>query len=150
MEVKLYRLKSKDVSQLIDLNKLFADVFEDYENYLGNQPSSEYLRNFLSNRDNVVIVAENKGDVIGGLVAYVLNKFEQSRKELYIYDLAVAKDVQRHGVGKNLVNKLLENAKELDAYVVFVQADEGDEAVHFYESLSPSENIKTRSFDFKT
>jgi len=28
--------------------------------------------------------------VVGGLAAYVLEKFEQQRREIYIYDLAVS------------------------------------------------------------
>ena len=47
------------------------------------------------------------------------------------------------------MNELQTVAKSLGAYIVFVQADEGDEAVAFYESLHPAENLRTRNFDFK-
>ncbi|MGI9404951.1 MAG: hypothetical protein ACR2O4_01155 [Hyphomicrobiaceae bacterium] len=39
--------------------------------------------------------------VIGGLVAYELKKFEQERSEIYIYDLAVAAEHRRKGVPRD-------------------------------------------------
>ncbi len=42
-------------------------------------------------------VALNDGLVVGGLTAYVLDKFEQARKELYIYNLAVSEAHRRLG-----------------------------------------------------
>ena len=40
----------------------------------------------------IALVALDGNKVVGGLAAYVLDKFEQERKEIYIYDLAVSKD----------------------------------------------------------
>jgi GNAT superfamily N-acetyltransferase len=60
----------------------------------------------------------------------------------------VAPSYQRHGIGKNLIEAIQKVAKGMGAYVVFVQADEGDKAINFYEAMNPSENIKTRNFDF--
>lgn len=44
--------------------------------------------------------------VIGGLVAYVLDEFEQARTEIYIYDLAVAEAHRRQGVATALIDAL--------------------------------------------
>lgn len=142
------RLTEHDVSKLQKLNELFGAVFEDADNYQSRPPRAEYLADFLASDQNIVLVAEQDGQIVGGLVAYCLTKFEQERKEVYLYDLAVSADYQRHGVGKMLMNELRGIAKSLGAYIVFVQADEGDDAVAFYESLGPVENLRTRSFDF--
>lgn len=142
------RLSEADTAALQQLNKLFADVFDDVKSYGLHQPSEDYLRQFLSDQNHIVLVAEDESGIVGGLVAYCLTKFEQDRKEVYVYDLAVATAHQRHGVGKMLMDEIRNIARDMGAYVVFVQADEGDAAIAFYEALQPTENLKTRNFDF--
>jgi aminoglycoside 3-N-acetyltransferase I len=149
MSIIITRLTTHDAPKLQRLNKLFGTVFDDADSYHTRPPRAEYLADFLANDHNIVLVAERDGQIVGGLVAYCLSKFEQERKEVYLYDLAVAADHQRQGIGKLLVGKLRAVAKSLGAYLVFVQADEGDDAVAFYESLQPIDNLRTRSFDFK-
>jgi aminoglycoside 3-N-acetyltransferase I len=148
MEYSIHRLKETDVSLLRGLNTLFGDVFEDANNYASNVPSDAYAAAFLSDTNHIVLVAMADEKIIGGLVAYTLTKFEMERKEVYVYDLAVSKTRQRSGVGRSLIGELVATAKSIGAYVVFVQADEGDDAIKFYESLHPDENIRTRNFDY--
>jgi aminoglycoside 3-N-acetyltransferase I len=83
-----------------------------------------------------------KGDeVVGGLAAYELDKFEQDRREIYIYDLAVAESHRRRGVGTGLIRELRTIASERNAYVILVQADmEDGPAIAFYEGLGAKEN----------
>lgn len=50
--------------------------------------------------------------------------FEMDRKEIYIYDLAVAPKHKRKGVGSNLLKNLRSIARTSGAYVVFVKVDE--------------------------
>jgi aminoglycoside 3-N-acetyltransferase I len=148
MDYTLLRLGTEHLDYMRLLNTLFADVFEDAQSYSEQPPSDEYLRAFLSDKAHIVLVTEQDGQVIGGLVAYHLTKFERERSEVYVYDLAVSNDHQRQGIGKALMAKIREIARELGAYVVFVQADEGDDAVEFYRALNPSEDSATRNFDF--
>ena len=148
MNYALRRLKQTDLAAMRSLNVLFGEVFEDPESYQNDMPSDDYLRRFLASENTIVFVAEEDGTVIGGLVAYILDKFEQERREVYLYDLAVATDHHRQGIGHRLIEDLKTAAYEAGAYVVFVQADEGDEAIKFYESLAPTENLRTRNFDF--
>ena len=69
-------------------------------------PSNRYLQSLLGQPHFIVIVALNGIQVVGGLVAYELQKFEQERRELYIYDLAVVKPFRRKGVATSLINEL--------------------------------------------
>lgn len=79
-------------------------------------------------------------EVVGGLVAYELDKFERARRELYIYDLAVAKGHRRQGVATALIKRLGEIAVRRGASVVYVQADYGDEpAIALYDRLGTRE-----------
>jgi aminoglycoside 3-N-acetyltransferase I len=78
--------------------------------------------------------------VIGALAAYQLDKFEQDRREIYIYDLAVDKNFRRRGVATAMINALREEAVRRDAYVIFVQADLVDaSAIALYEKLGVKE-----------
>ncbi len=131
-----------DLPLLKDLLKVFADAFEDQESYQTAIPSNEYLNKLLGREDFIPLVAVADGKVVGGLAAYVLKKFEQERSEIYIYDLAVLESHRREGIATGLINKLREIAREIGAYVIFVQADHGDDpAIKLYESLGTREDV---------
>ncbi len=80
--------------------------------------------------------------VVGGLAAYELRKFERERSEIYIYDLAVAQEHRRRGVATGAINELKRMARQRGAYVIFVQADRGDDpAISLYEGLGTREDV---------
>jgi aminoglycoside 3-N-acetyltransferase I len=88
------------------------------------------------------LVALKAGEVVGGIAAYELKKFEQERSEIYIYDLAVAEAHRREGIATALIQKLKELALTRGAYVIFVQADYGDEpAIALYSKLGIREEV---------
>lgn len=82
------------------------------------------------------------GSVIGGLAAYELQKSEQERSEIYIYDLAVAAAHRRQGIATALIRQLQNIAAARAAYVIFVQADIDDApAIALYTKMGVRENI---------
>ena len=130
------------------LNALFGKEFEDSDSYGSAPPTNSYLAEVLGRQSVVVLVAENGEAIIGGLVAYVLSKLEQERSEIYIYDLAVAEAYRRQGVATELVGTLQEIAAKIGAWVVYVQADYGDEpAIALYTKLGKREDVM--HFDIK-
>jgi len=130
------------------LNALFGKEFEDSDSYGSAPPTNSYLAEVLGRQSVVVLVAENGEAIIGGLVAYVLSKLEQERSEIYIYDLAVAEAYRRQGVAAELVGTLQEIAAKIGAWVVYVQADYGDEpAIALYTKLGKREDVM--HFDIK-
>ncbi|HKX83699.1 MAG TPA: GNAT family N-acetyltransferase, partial [Pyrinomonadaceae bacterium] len=117
-------------------------AFEAPDTYQGSIPSDDYLKSLLQRDNFIPLVAIVDGVVVGGLAAYVLDKFEQERKEIYIYDLAVQEAHRRKGIATGVINKLREIASEIGAYVIFVQADYGDDpAIKLYESLGEREDV---------
>jgi len=81
-------------------------------------------------------------EVLGGLVAYEFDKFERARRELYIYDLAVSAEHRRRGIATALIEHLREIAARRGAWVIFVQADYGDDpAIALYEKLGIREEV---------
>lgn len=142
MNHPIKQLNSKDVALMHDLLDCFAEVFEDPETYTNNRPSKAYLMDLLSNDSFIALVAQDGKKIIGGLAAYELKKFEQERSEIYIYDLAVTKEYRRKGVATALIEKLKCIASERNAWVIFVQADDGDEpATQLYTKLGVREEV---------
>lgn len=131
-----------DIDALRDLLKVFAEAFEDHNSYQSAIPSDEYLNKLLAREDFIPLVAVVNGKVVGGLAAYVLQKFEQERSEIYIYDLAVLEEYRRQHIATGLIKKLREIAREIGSYVIYVQADHGDDpAIKLYESLGAREDV---------
>ena len=136
------RLFAGDIGPMRSALALYAEAFEEPETYLERQPDDAYLSRLLSDSGFIQLVAEEEGRVVGALSAYVLAKFEQARSEIYIYDLAVAADRRRRGIATALIRALDPIAAEVDAWVVYVQADHGDEpAIALYDSLGEREDV---------
>ena len=90
----------------------------------------------------LVLAALDGAAVAGGLVAYQLEKLEQARSEIYIYDLAVAETHRRQGIATALIRALGKLAEKRGAWVMFVQADRTDPpAIRLYESLGTREDV---------
>jgi aminoglycoside 3-N-acetyltransferase I len=118
------------------LNALFGEAFDDSEHYGSNPPGDAYLEKILGNDSTIVLAVLENEQVVGGLVAYELEKLESERSEIYVFDLAVAAAFRRRGIATELVHRLREIAKERGAAVIFVQADHDDEpAIALYEKL---------------
>ena len=142
MTLKASRLGPSDLERMKGLLKLFSEVFEEPETYQAAVPSDDYLSNLLGKDSFFVLVTEQDHQIIGGLVAYELVKFEQERSEIYIYDLAVDGNHRRQGVATGLIRHLQELAAQSGAWVVFVQADYVDDpAVALYSKLGVREEV---------
>src|SRR4051812_47056101 len=87
--IEIRVLDAQAVGVLRKMLVLFGQAFADVPTYTANQPDDAYLRRLLDGPTFVAIAALAGTDVVGGLAGYVLQKFEQARAELYIYDLAV-------------------------------------------------------------
>ena len=140
--ITVRRLGLSDLPHLRMLNSLFGDAFADPETYTAEPPTEPYLKNLLSKEHVAVLAAMTGHEVVGGLVAYELEKFERARSEFYIYDLAVSLKHRRRGIATSLIRCLREIAARRSAWVIFVQADYGDEpAIALYEKLGVREKV---------
>jgi ribosomal protein S18 acetylase RimI-like enzyme len=143
MRYDLRQLGSDDVGLMRKLLAMFGHAFADASTYCDRQPSDTYLKRLLA-RDTFIALAAiaEDGTVIGGIAAYVLDKFEQERSEIYIYDLAVAEFQRRQGIATALIAALQEIARQRGAYVIFVQADLTDApAIALYTKLGTREDV---------
>jgi aminoglycoside 3-N-acetyltransferase I len=131
-----------DVGTMRRMLALFGRAFGDAESYGIAPPAAGYLERLLAGDMFIAIAALKDGEVVGGLAAYVLAKFEQERSEIYIYDLAVAEPHRRQGIATALIATLQAQCAARGAYVIFVQADYGDDAaVALYTKLGTREDV---------
>ena len=134
------RLTRADASLLKDLLRIFGEAFSQIDTYQRSVPGDDYLIGLLTKQHFIAVVAMKDDEVVGGLAAYELDKFEQDRREIYIYDLAVMESHRRRGVATGLIDELRRIASERNVYVIFVQADIDDgPAIALYESLGKKE-----------
>lgn len=139
---EIRRLTANDIDDARAINRLFAREFSDPASYTSVPPGDDYLGRLLGRAETVVLVADIDGEIGGSLVAYTFEKLEQERSEIYIYDLAVAEKSRRRGVATALIERLKEIAVSLGAWVIYVQADYGDEsAIALYEKLGTREDV---------
>ena len=136
------RLGPDDAGRMRDLNTLFATVFGDFDSYVAARPGDDYLRRVLGRDEVIALTAYDSEELVGGLVAYVLDKLEQERSEIYIYDLAVVETHRRRGIATALIAELQGIAAAFGAWVIYVQADYGDApAIALYEKLGIREDV---------
>jgi aminoglycoside 3-N-acetyltransferase I len=144
MSMDIRHLTADDVPLMEALLATFGEVFNEVETYTAKRPSTGYLRKLLAGDSFIALVALKNGDVVGGIAAYELRKFEQERSEIYIYDLAVAAAHRRQGIATALIEELKALAVRRGAYVIFVQADTGAEdqpAIALYTKLGTREEV---------
>ena len=142
MSFAVRRLGNADLARMRELNALFGEVFEDPASYASAPPSDAYLQRMLGRPETIALVATEGGAMIGGLVAYVLDKLEQERSEIYIYDLAVAEAHRRRGIATALIAEVQRIAAQIGGWVVYVQADYGDNpAIALYDGLGRREQV---------
>lgn len=142
MSYSIRRIAADDAETMEALLATFGDVFEDAQTYTGKRPGRDYLRALLGSDCFIALAAVKGRDVVGGLAAYELRKFEQERSEIYIYDLAVAAAHRREGIATALIHELRRLAGIRGAYLVFVQADRGDgPAIALYSKLGTREDV---------
>lgn len=138
--MRIQRLTTDGISAMREALRVFADAFEEEENFFSAPSSDAYLARLLSDERFVLLVASVDGQVVGALSAYELAKYERERSEFYIYDLAVAEPFRRRGIARALIEALKPIARAAGGWIIFVQADRVDApAVALYRSMGVEE-----------
>ena len=138
---EIVRLEEHNSAKLRELNRFFARTFPDPEILEFDAPSAQADGEWLGDPRNIALVALDYGAIVGGLVAYELVKIE-GRREIYLYDLAVDERFRRRGIATALIEELRAIARTSGAWMIFVQADHGDDpAIALYTKLRTSEDV---------
>lgn len=136
------RLTSVDVDKMGPWLDMFGKAFNEEDTYGKARPDQAYLKRLLGKEHFIALAALCGREVVGGIAAYELAKFEQERSEIYIYDLAVAKEYRRRGIATAMIEELKSIAVSRGAYVIFIQADPTDDpAIALYTKLGECERV---------
>ena len=142
MSFSIHQITPDELTLMEGLLVTFGEAFDEVETYGESRPSADYLLQLLGSDYFIALAALKEGDVVGGIAAYELRKFEQERSEIYIYDLAVGAAHRREGIATALIQELKKIAEARGAYLIFVQADIGDEpAIALYTKLGAREDV---------
>lgn len=132
--VEIKKLQAEQIGYLKALILVFERVFK-RKAFL--MPPENHLQALLKRTDFIVFVAVTDGLVVGGITAYILQQYYAIMPLAYIYDLAVENTYQRNGIGRRLMQAVIQYGKENGIEEVFVQAEAADEdALKFYKACS--------------
>ena len=96
-------------------------------------PTPSDMERFLSRPENVLIAASEEGKPTGFLLAYILDRVDQDRPMVCLYEIEVAEPYRRQGSGRAMVEKLLGIARDIGAVKTWVIASRSDTgAMAFY------------------
>jgi aminoglycoside 3-N-acetyltransferase I len=138
MEVEIKKLGAEETTAFGQLLNVFENVFQT-EKFV--RPSLLHQRNLLGRDDFFAFVAlDAQHEVVGGLTAYKLEPYYTSKPLVYIFDLAVRTDLQRRGIGTQLMAAIVAFGKDAGWEEIFVQADRVDQhALDFYRKTTAVE-----------
>jgi aminoglycoside 3-N-acetyltransferase I len=126
------RLQPGDRDLARALFALMADVFDEPCEMI----SDGYLDRLLAREDFWALAAFEGDQIIGGITAHSLPMTRTETAEMFVYDLAVRRDRQRTGVGRQLVADLQARGAVHGIANLFVAADNDDvQALDFYRAL---------------
>src|SRR5690554_1350146 len=121
MEIEI--ISEGNAGDFSELLNVFEKVFE-MTNFV--KPDHEYLRGLLKQENFIVVAAKEGQQVIGGLTAYRLKQYYSTKTLVYIYDLAVLNEFQRKGIGKKIIEFIIDYSREMGCEEVYVQAEKED------------------------
>ncbi len=136
--VKVRRLGPVDEVVAGEMFKVMARVFDEGdEGCAEGDPLRDADVMALLRRDDFwAVIATERDVVVGGLTAHALPMTRSRSTELFIYDLAVAADRQRRGIGRAMVTELLSLAHKAGINTTFVPAENEDtHALEFYRAV---------------
>src|SRR5260370_2464550 len=141
--IRIQRLGPGDRQLGRTMFTVMAEVFGEEHSAL----SDAYLEALLARPDFWAIAAIHGGQAVGGLTAHTLMMTSYEGAEVFLYDIAVAQDHQRRGIGRRLVDALRGDAASQGISTMFVPADDEDtEAIQSYTALGGTRS-RTIFFD---
>ena len=134
------------MEHFLKLIKVFENVF-DWDSF--STPDSLHLKKVLNDKHFIVFIAVVDNLVVGGLTAYILDRYDSEKPSAYIYDIAVLKEKQRNGIGNNLITTFNEYCNDNNFSEAFVQADMEDmQAIDFYRKTLISSELQAMHFTY--
>lgn len=134
MNITIREIKADDFTGLISLFTEFA-TFEKTPDKMTNTVDRMTVEQEFFNG----FVALNDSEEIVGYVTHFFAYYTWIGKSLYMDDIYVKEEFRGHGIGTELINKVIEYAKTTNCQKVKWQVSEWNKpAIEFYKSLGAS------------
>lgn len=118
--VQIRRAEPEDVDRVVELNRHVQGVHSSARPDFFNPPdempgAAGFFQEVLETPDRGILLAEAEGDVVGYVLFDVQrrppNPFTRGFARVYVEQISVAPECQRHGVGRALMEGVTEVAK---------------------------------------
>ena len=134
MNITIREIKADDFTGLIKLFTEFATFEKTPEKMINTVDRMTVEQEFFNG-----FVALNDSEEIVGYVTHFFAYYTWIGKSLYMDDLYVKEEFRGHGIGTELINKVIEYAKTTNCQKVKWQVSEWNKpAIEFYKSLGAS------------
>jgi len=156
MEISIRNADQKDYKSLLPLFKQVHNlhVFERPDLYKENKipVDEEEFNNQLKDDKQHILVATLDTEIVGVAVLkkeeILENSFVNARKILLVNSLCVDDASRKKGIGRKLMQSVLDLAKELNVDSIELGVSESNQnAIHFYESIGMA--TKNRKMEFR-
>jgi ribosomal protein S18 acetylase RimI-like enzyme len=104
-----------------------ADKVSEAAELFDNEPSPQATSRFVTDPNHHLLIAYDDGVPVG-FVSGVEVTHPDKGTEMFLYELGVAEDHRRRGVGRNLVERLAGIASDRDCYGMWVLTDAANTA----------------------
>jgi len=130
MITEIRKAKESDFEQIVDLFNEFAQFEKTPEKMNNSVERMKAEKEFFN-----CFVAVSQGKIIG-YVTWFFAYFTWTGKAIYMDDLYVQPEFRGKGIGKELLNKVLDRAKESGCHKMHWQVSSWNQvAIDFYKSL---------------
>lgn len=141
-EIKIRELKKEDIreaSNLVIRLKKFNSEHDPLFNVSAELEKNvtEYLESAIELETRDVLVADSSGKIVGAIMGETLERpFYQPGKELRVTEIYLLPEFRKHGLGKKLIDALIEREKSKGCDMITVEFPTENLLAHqFYKSL---------------
>ena len=154
--MKIREARIEDYDSLLPLFRQVHElhVFERHDVFIDNPIPVErdFYMNQITDSTQHIFVAYEGVDIYAVVVLkeeeVVANSFVKARKILYVSSLCVAEDQRGNGIGKLMMEFVLDYGRKLDVDSIELGVSESNQsAIQFYESIGL--NTKSRRMEFR-
>ncbi|URZ17059.1 hypothetical protein CLFE_031110 [Clostridium felsineum DSM 794] len=129
------KLKFQDIMELLELYKELMPFEIEYEKSAG------VYKEITANENYILLVAKEENEILGSMLGIRCKSLLESF--LVIEAVIVKEKIRGKGVGRKLMEKMDEFAKEKNcAYAILVSSDFREGAHKFYERLGFKDGVK--------
>ena len=124
-DLTIRKLGSRDATLARDVVRRFHEC----------RVSDTHLRQTLADEHNLLLVAEVAGELVGFVWAHWLDRLRLERRQLFVYEIEVAPEFRRRGIGTRLMQSVFAEAAAAGSETFLLTERSNEAALAFYRRL---------------